>query len=648
MELDVRELNLHDYIEILFRRKWIVLLIFSIVFLSFVAYTNFQPKIYKASLVFKVKILESTKPLAYLSSEKRGAKEITRETIEDYIRMITSTTVVEAALRQRGRLSNELGLDQRIEMIEEYQRTISAEQVPKTNMIQLEVFSEERRFAANFANTLFNALKKISFSEKNQQRREVTVFIQKAFDDVQEKLRKEDERLRILTTQGVVGTAESLQKQITDLERKRMQLLSTYTKKYPEVMALTDQMEELRAELRTLPPEEFEYVNLKRDTAIDQDLYNSLKKKLQEARIAEAERIDNVILVEKAVTPKRAHSPKKLLNYITGIICGFFLAITGAFFLEQVMETSIGRVEDIEALIKVSIIGLIPMFAGEIDRTRSKWKTIFRPTKESPISKLRKTLILHHSKGSIFLESFRILGANVQVLFGVGGRIKNKIIMVTGSNPAEGKSLISSNLSIILAQMGYNTLLLDTDVRKPAINKLFGLKEKTVGLTDILLGKYPLEEIGKSVVKNATDLMLGDLGAAKVLESPWVNNLHILTAGTVTPNPVHLFNSAKLSETMEFLKMKYDVIIVDSAPILVVSDPAILAPKMDGVLLVYRVGTTSRITLRRAKARIENIRGKDAVNGLILNNVVPKFSMESYAAYYHKDFPIDNVEKKAG
>ncbi|MFH1790818.1 MAG: CpsD/CapB family tyrosine-protein kinase, partial [Candidatus Omnitrophota bacterium] len=305
----------------------------------------------------------------------------------------------------------------------------------------------------------------------------------------------------------------------------------------------------------------------------------------------------------------------------------------------------ISRVEDIEALVKVGIVGLIPM-QGKVS-SRQGLATVMKGHKSTSGERIRSKLILGQNEGSIFLESFRILGANVQVIFGVGGRIKNKIIMITGSNPREGKSLISSNLSVILAQMGYDTLLVDTDIRKPDIETVFGLKEKTGGLTDVLLGKYELEEIGNTVIRNATDLMLGELGVTDVLERPWLNNLHILTAGTVAPNPVHLFHSNKLDETMQYLRQKYDVVILDTAPILLVSDPIILAPKVDGALLVYRVGMTSRITLRRAKARIESIRGKQGINGLILNNVIPKLSMESYASYYHKEYYLhDGNERK--
>ena len=131
--------------------------------------------------------------------------------------------------------------------------------------------------------------------------------------------------------------------------------------------------------------------------------------------------------------------------------------------------------------------------------------------------------------------------------------------------------------------------------------------------------------------------MLGDFGAENIMEKPWINNLHIITAGSVFPNPIHLFNSEKLKESFDYLKAKYDVIFVDTSPILAVSDPAIILPRVDGVLLIYMAGATSRLTLRRAKNQIESIKGKGFVNGLILNNVVRELSMDSYY-YYHRKY----------
>ena len=239
---------------------------------------------------------------------------------------------------------------------------------------------------------------------------------------------------------------------------------------------------------------------------------------------------------------------------------------------------------------------------------------------------------LDQSSRSIFLEAFRILSVNIQVLFGKGEKIKNKAILITSCNPEEGKSVIASNLSVILSQMGYRTLIVDADSRRANIHKVFGLKNKENGLLDILTGKITFD----AAVRTATDLMLGTTEAEKIINRPWLNNLNILTAGAVFPNPINLFNSEKMDALLEYFKKRYDVILIDTSPILAVSEPSILIPKMDGVLLVYKAGSTSRLALRRAKIQIESVKGPGALSGVILNNVMPEVGMDTYYYYYRR------------
>jgi len=253
---------------------------------------------------------------------------------------------------------------------------------------------------------------------------------------------------------------------------------------------------------------------------------------------------------------------------------------------------------------------------------------------------------LDQSSRSIFLEAFRILSINIQVLFGKGEKIRNKTILITSCNPEEGKSVVSCNLSMIMAQMGYKTLLIDADSRRANVHKIFGLKTKEGGLLDILMGKAELD----SVVRTATDIMLGEADAGKVIDRPWMNNLNILTAGAVFPNPANLFNSEKMDELLNYCRKRYDLVIMDTSPVLAVSEPSIIMPKVDGVLLVYKAGSTSRLALRRAKIQVESVKGPGSLSGIVLNNVMPEVGVDTYYYYnkrYYgeKEIPVGAKEK---
>ncbi|GAF92972.1 unnamed protein product, partial [marine sediment metagenome] len=224
--------------------------------------------------------------------------------------------------------------------------------------------------------------------------------------------------------------------------------------------------------------------------------------------------------------------------------------------------------------------------------------------------------------------------------FGKGGRIKNKMIMVTSSSPSDGKTMITSTLGLILSQMGYKVLILDTDMRRPNIHKVFGLKRES-GLTDILMGEISPD----SCPKTATDLMLEAVSVDKIMDNPWLNNLNIITVGSTFPDTVTLFNSDKMNETLDYLKNKYDVVLVDASPILAVSEPSIIASRMDEILVVFKVGTTSRLVLRSTKNQIESAKGKGALSGVIINNATPEVGRYGY--YYYRKYKYYHKEEKS-
>jgi len=216
--------------------------------------------------------------------------------------------------------------------------------------------------------------------------------------------------------------------------------------------------------------------------------------------------------------------------------------------------------------------------------------------------------------------------------------------MITSCKPEEGKTVVTSTAGIIMAQMGLKVLIVDGDVRRAHIHKSFGLRTKEQGLTELLTGKVSPD----AAIKTATDMMLGDTSIDHILSRPWLNNLNIVTSGAAYPNIITLFNSHKLEEVLAYYKARYDIILIDTSPILAVSEPSLLLPRTDGVLLVYRAGFTSRLALRRAKIQIEGIKGKGGVSGVVLNNVTPELGMDTYYYYNKRYYSEDDKKGRSG
>jgi len=636
----VYELNLRDYWTIFLKRRWEFLIAFLVIFFSIFIYTSLQQPLYRAVVLLKVEPPALTID-TILPFRIYGMRQFE---LSDYARQIVSRPVLELSAEELGWIKGQMSQKEKETLLSQLNSQVSAAEIEKSYMIRLSVQSEDPDKATILANKIAEVFKRLNAEQKNEQARNVRIFIENTLNDVSAKLKEQDEKLRLLTTQGAVGKGVNIVDQISELERRRAELSTRFTDKHPNILSIDEEIANLKAELQKLPKEEFEYSILKRDIAINERLYNSLKEQLQAAQIKEAEKIDNVFIVNPAVSARKPFYPNKTRNYLLGIVLGLVFAISVTLVSEH-LDTSIGRVEDIENFIKVSVIGIIP-YCSELvaEKERRKRRGLFKKERKK-IEAIEPAFILKLEKSestSLFLEAFRLLGVNLQVLFGKSERLKNKLIMLTSCKPEEGKTIIVSALGMIMAQMGYKVLIIDADSRRAYIHKTFGLKKKEDGLTDILSGRITPD----SAIRTTTDIMLGQSSIDKVIERPWLNNLNLITAGTTFPNTISLFNSPKLDEVLNYFKNKYDLVLIDTSPILAVSEPSILLPKVDGILLVYRAGSTSRLALRRAKIHIEGIKGKGSLSGIILNNVTPEIGIDTYYYYSKKYYHQPDIKKK--
>nr|WP_245168272.1 CpsD/CapB family tyrosine-protein kinase [Desulfobaculum xiamenense] len=208
-------------------------------------------------------------------------------------------------------------------------------------------------------------------------------------------------------------------------------------------------------------------------------------------------------------------------------------------------------------------------------------------------------------------ESFRALRINVQLFCKEKGL---RTLAITSATPQEGKTVVSANLAVSMAQAGKRVLMVGADLRKPMVSEAFGV-DIHPGLTDILLGNYAWRD----AIKTVTDLMIGEMSIDEVMLTPGLDNLHLVTAGTMYSNPSELIESKLLSEFVEEVRSEYDIVIFDTAPVLSTADLSVLGPLVDGVLLVYRVGSISKELLKRSTVELSRVRSN--LIGVVLNGM---------------------------
>jgi succinoglycan biosynthesis transport protein ExoP len=448
---------------------------------------------------------------------------------------------------------------------------------------------------------------------------------------------------------------------LVSLLLKRDTLLKEYTPKHPEVIAINDEiietarkmdyllqlhlqdidrrgndlykeLEILDKKTKLMLDKKLDFNRLKREVELYTDMTTLLERKNQEALIKRSEKPEEVNIVKPALLPSSPiNPPRTVATGAMGIIVGFVFGLIIAFVLET-FDTSLGAIEDVEQTLKTPVLGVIPQVDAK-DVQASLHERHPEGVDEHSM-KQAVNLIAHFVPKSMTAESFRALRANIQFK---NGEKKLKTLAITSASPQEGKTLVSINLAITMAQAGMKILLVGSDLRKPMIARVFGI-ESHPGLSDILLGNFNWRE----TVKTITDLVMGEISLDEIMATPGLDNLFIITGGSIPPNPAKLIESESFTRFIQEAKNEFDMIIFDTAPILSAVDAALIGTKVDGILLLYRVGAVSKGLLKRAMSQLEQV--KSQVLGVILNGMRPEVSpdFEDYKHYkYYSSYGED-------
>jgi Mrp family chromosome partitioning ATPase/uncharacterized protein involved in exopolysaccharide biosynthesis len=409
---------------------------------------------------------------------------------------------------------------------------------------------------------------------------------------------------------------DQYQKKLTDLASKKQKLL--------------EQKTDIDRQMQLIPMNQMTYARLVRKLKVREELYTELSKKLQETMIAEAGVVDEVTIMSMATLPANSMNQDMTQVVFIGILLGFIFGVIFAV-LREMFDTSIGTIEDVERTLKIAVLAVIPHIKGD-DQNKKKKSKIPEP----PASYFKTFLVTHFNPKDPSAEAYRILRTNIGYL---SFNKPLQTILVTSSAMQEGKSTTISNLAVAFAQQGKNILLLECNLRRPSLQKIFGI-DHNPGVSDILIGKISWREC----VMTVTDLALGKFGMEDILKVPGLDKFNFIPYGHRPPNPSDLLSSPKMDALLREVRDYFDVILVDGPPILPVADSIILSTKVDGVILVYKVGKTPRNSLRLGKERLETVHAN--ILGIALNDIRPEVTGVSYSSYiyrYAKEIPKKNT-----
>ena len=468
---------------------------------------------------------------------------------------------------------------------------------------------------------------------------------------------------RIFTDAGD-PTIAKLNAALLDLTVERDNLLLTLTPEHPQIRDLNARIANLRTNLlrefrlkaqalrvradelqrqislirqgqRSVPELAQQYTQLQREVTISENLLTTLRTKLQEVQIKEKEQVEEVSLVRPATEPREPTNAQQTTGKaIVGLLIGLTIGLVLAFVLES-LDTSIGTIQDVETYLGSSVIGLIP----NIDLSRDGSLVPADEARDSPLRPMRPFLLSLLSPKSTIAEAYRSLRTNVDFL---ATEQSLKTLVTTSASLMEGKTTTAINLAVTMAQIGKRVLLVEADLRRPFVHHAFGIP-RDPGLAEVIAGNRDWREC----VRTVKDLMHGPLGVENITAIPNIDKLHILTSGAPPTHPAEFLNSDRMGTLIATLRQEFDLVIFDCSPVLPVTDAAILAPKTDGVVIVYRAGRTPRSALRRAKSVLEHVRGK--VLGVVLTGVRAEFSPDyEELEYYRYAYSSDSGERSNG
>lgn len=465
--------------------------------------------------------------------------------------------------------------------------------------------------AQNVARQAAQDAKSLEFLSK--QLPEVRSELDSAEDKLNAYRRQKDSVDLTMEAKSVLDQIVNADNQLNELTFREAEISQLYTKEHPTYKALVEKRKTLQEEKAKLnkrvsgmPSTQQEVLRLSRDVESGRAVYLQLLNRQQELNIAKSSAIGNVRIIDTAVTEPKPVKPRKVLIVVMGLLLGLFVSI-GLVLLRVFLRRGIETPEELEDM-GINVYSSIPV---------SEWLT-----KHLSSNKRKKqesdTLLAVENPADLAVEAIRSLRTSLHFAM---MESKNNILMISGASPNAGKTFVSTNLAAIIALTGKKVLFIDADLRKAYVHKMFG-QNQPKGLSDILSGQEVTENVVQKVVGGEFDY---------------------ISRGQIPPNPAELLMHERFEAILKWASQQYEIVIIDTPPILAVTDAAIIGRYAGTTLLVarYEVNTPKEIAVSIRRFEQSGV----TIKGCILNGMVKKAS--SYYGYGYNHYGYSYTDKRS-
>ncbi|EMD1843444.1 polysaccharide biosynthesis tyrosine autokinase [Raoultella planticola] len=468
--------------------------------------------------------------------------------------------------------------------------------------------------AQNIARQAAQDAKSLDFL--NQQLPKVRSDLDIAEDKLNQYRRQKDSVDLSLEAKSVLEQIVNVDNQLNELTFRESEISQLYTREHPTYKALMekrkilqDEKSKLNQRVSAMPKTQQEILRLSRDVNSGQAVYMQLLNRQQELSIAKSSAIGNVRIIDNAVTQTKPVKPRKIILLLVGIIFGGMVSV-GLVLLRVFLRQGIESPEQLEE-IGINVYASVPVsenFAKKAMRLQGRRKKY---------QDEQQGFLAFENPADLAIEAIR--GLRTSLHFAMM-EARNNVLMISGASPNAGKTFVSTNLAAVIAQTGKRVLLIDTDMRKGYTHKLFNVPNED-GLSDLLSGKIDVTRTIKTVLPIGFDF---------------------ISRGMVPPNPAELLMHRRFEELIDWANQNYDIVILDTPPILAVTDPAIIGHYVGTTLLVARFEQNTVKEIEVSFKRFEQ--SGVIVKGCILNGVVKKAS--SYYGYGYSHYGYSYTDDK--
>ena len=516
----------------------------------------------------------------------------------------------------------------RLQAITELQKILTVtDQGKDTGILSISLTGENKRLIENIVDSIIGNYLAQNISRQAAQDSKSLEFLSLQLPKVLNELDLAEDKLNAyrrqndsvdlsLEAKSVLDQIVNADNQLNELTFRESEISQLYTKEHPTYKALMEKRKTLQDEklklnkkVSSMPETQQEILRLSRDVESGRAVYMQLLNRQQELNIAKSSAIGNVRIIDEAVTQPKPVKPKKILVVLAGLILGGIISL-GLVMIRMLLRRGIETPEQLEDL-GINVYASIPIsddFAKRVAQEQ-KWKR----RKNNEVN----GLLAIDNPADLAIEAIR--GLRTSLHFAMM-EARNNVLMISGASPKAGKTFVSSNLAAVISQSGKRVLFIDVDMRKGYTHKLFNVSNDN-GLSDILSGKVDAKKAVRTIPTVKFDF---------------------IPRGMVPPNPAELLMHRRFGDLVTWASANYDMVILDTPPILAVTDAAIIGNYAGTTLLIARFETNTAKEIEVSVKRLEQ--SGVLVKGCILNGVVKKAG--SYYGYGYNYYGYKYTDDK--